>query len=135
MHNEFDKEGTLFLPMWIIGVGCATPCSSPHFVLAHELVGQVLRSQQSEMGLLEQLVRKRRIGFIFSSIIMYKSLAIFMKGCTKVKSHKWICDVKLVRHVGRKKEKKEARGKGHSAKGEPKKRNWLKQSQDKLACI
>ena len=38
-------------------------------------------------------------------------------------------------HVGRKKEKKEAKGKGHSAKGELKKRNWLKQSQDKLACI
>ena len=66
---------------------------------------------------------------------MYKSLATFMKGCTKVKPHKWICDVKLVRHVGRKKEKKEAKGKGHSAKGELKKRNWLKQSQDKLACI
>ena len=66
---------------------------------------------------------------------MYKSLATFMKGCTKVKPHKWICDVKLVRHIGRKKEKKEAKGKGHSAKGELKKRNWLKQSQDKLACI
>ena len=38
--------------------------------------------------------------------------------------------------MGRKKEKKEAKGKGgHSAKGELKKRNWLKQSQDKLACI
>ena len=58
-----------------------------------------------------------------------------MKGCTKVKPHKGICDVKLVRDVGRKKEKKEAKGKGHSAKGELKKKNWLKQSQDKLACI
>ena len=67
---------------------------------------------------------------------MYKSRATFMKGCTKVKPHKWICDVKLVRHVGRKKEKKEAKGKGHSAnKGELKKRNSLKQSQNKLACI
>ena len=75
----------------------------------NELVGQVQRSQQSEMGLLKQLVRKRRIGFIFSSIIMYKSPATFMKGCIKVKPHKWICDVKLVRHVGRKKEKKQAR--------------------------
>ena len=76
----------------------------------NELVGQVLRSQQSEMGLLEQLVWKRRIGFIFSSIIMYKSPTTFMKGCTKVKSHKWICDVKRVRHVGRKREKKDAKG-------------------------
>ena len=66
---------------------------------------------------------------------MYKNLATFMKGCTKVKPHKWICDVKLVRHVGRKKEKKETKGKGHSAKGELKKRNWLKQNLDKLACI
>ena len=44
-------------------------------------------------------------------------------------------DVKLVRLVVRKKEKKETKGMGHSAKGELKKRNWLKQSQDKLACI
>ena len=101
----------------------------------NELVGQVLRSQQSEMGLLEQFVWKRRIRFIFSSIIMYKSPTTFLKGCTKVKSHKWICDVKRVRHIGRKKEKKEAKGMGHSAKGELKKRNWLKQSQDKLTCI
>ena len=36
-----------------------------------------------------------------------------------------------MRHVGRKKEKKEAKGKGDSAKEELKKRNWLKQSQDK----
>ena len=36
---------------------------------------------------------------------------------------------------GRKEEKKEARGKGHSVKGELKKGNSLKQSQDKLACI
>ena len=75
----------------------------------NELVGQVLRSQQSEMGLLEQLVWKRRIWFIFSSIIMYKSPTTFMKRCTKVKSHKWICDVILVRHVGRKREKKDAK--------------------------
>ena len=40
-----------------------------------------------------------------------------------------------MRHVGRKKEKKETKGKGHSAKGELKKRNWLKQNLDKLACI
>ena len=41
-----------------------------------------------------------------------------------------------MRHVGRKKEKKEAKGKGHSAKGELKKRNRLKQSQGKwLAFI
>ena len=46
---------------------------------------------------------------LFSFIIMYKSPETFMKGCTKVKSHKWICDVKLVRHVGRKKEKKEGK--------------------------
>ena len=42
---------------------------------------------------------------------MYKSLATFTKGCTKVKSHEWRCDVKnvkLVRHVeGRKEEKDE----------------------------
>ena len=81
------------------------------------------------------MFEREEIGLIFSSIIMCKSLATFMKGCTKVKPHKWICDVKLVRHIGRKKEKKEAKGKGHSAKGELKKRNWLKQSQDKLACI
>ena len=36
-----------------------------------------------------------------------------------------------MRHVGRKKEKKEAKGKGGSAKEELKKRKWLKQSQDK----
>ena len=66
---------------------------------------------------------------------MYKISATFMKGCTKVKPHKWICDAKLVRHVGKKKEKKEAKGKGHLAKGYQKKRNWLKQSQDKLTCI
>ena len=73
----------------------------------NELVGQVLRSQQSEMGLLEKLVRKRRDRFIFSSI-MYKSPTTFMKGCTKVKPHKWLCDVKLVPYTleGRKKRKK-----------------------------
>ena len=49
---------------------------------------------------------------------MYKSPVTFMKGRTKVKPHKWIYDVKLVRHVGRKEEKKEAKGKGHSAKEE-----------------
>ena len=31
-----------------------------------------------------------------------------MRGCTKVKPHKWKCDVKLVRHVeGRKEEEDE----------------------------
>ena len=35
----------------------------------------------------------------------YKSPAIFMKWCTKIKSYKWRCDVKLVRYVeGRKEE-------------------------------
>ena len=79
----------------------------------NELVGELARSQQSKLNLLENLVRKRRIEFIFSSIIMYKSPATFMKGCTKVKPHK--SDVKLVGHVGSKKEKKEAKGKGDSA--------------------
>ena len=37
---------------------------------------------------------------------MYKSPATIMKGCAKVKPHKYRCDVKLVRHVeGRKEEK------------------------------
>ena len=92
----------------------------------NELVEKLVRSQQSKLNLLEQLVPKRRIGFIFSSIIMYKSPATFMKGCRKFKSHKWICDVKLVRNVGRKREKKEARGQSHSAKGELKKRSKVK---------
>ena len=72
--------------------------SNPHLIkhLIKEVVGQVLRSQQIEMGLLEQLNRKRRIGF---SIIMYKSSGTFMKGCTKFKPHKRRCEVKLVRHV------------------------------------
>ena len=41
-------------------------------------------------------------------ITMYKSLWTFIKGCTKVKSDEWKCDVKLVRHVeGRKEENDE----------------------------
>ena len=60
----------------------------------------------------ELLDQKRRIGFIFFSVTMYKSSSTFMKWCTKVKPHKWKvkphkwrCDVKLVRHVeGRKEE-------------------------------
>ena len=93
----------------------------------NELVGQVLRSQQSEMGLLEKLVRKRRVKFIFSSI-MYKSPTTFMKGCTKVKPHKWLWNVKLVRHFGRKKEKKGVKGKVIRLRESW---NWLKLSQDK----
>ena len=102
-----------------VSVGCAAPCSSPWAgggnYWVHCTMFQLIlclssfRSQQREMGLLEQLVRKSRIGFIFSSIIMYRSPTTFMKGCTKVKSHKRICDVKLVRHVGRKREKKDAK--------------------------
>ena len=47
--------------------------------LLNELVEELARSQQSKLNLLEKLVRKRRIEFIFSSIIMYKSPATFMK--------------------------------------------------------
>ena len=87
----------------------------------NELVEKLARSQQSKVkwDCWRSLSEREEIGSSFPQL------------CTKVKPHKWLCDVKLVRHVGRKKEKKEAKGKGGSAKEELKKRKWLKQSQDK----
>ena len=72
---------------------------------------------------------------LFSSIIMYKSPEKFMKGCTKVKSHKRICDVKLVRHVGGKKEKKEGKRQRPFGLRSLRKRFWLKQSQRKCLAF
>ena len=66
------------------------------------------RSQKVWLSLLEKLSKKKNWSDPFFSIIMYKSPATIMKGCTKVKPHEWRCDVKLVRHVeGRKEEKGE----------------------------
>ena len=87
--NLFNYSDELYSMNRIVLLGALHQLPAHTFCLSslNELVGQVLRSQQSEKGLLEKLVPKRRVRFIFSSI-MYKSPTTFMKGCTKVKPHK-----------------------------------------------
>ena len=58
--------------------------------------------------------------FLYNDV---QSSAIFMKWCTKIRQHKWRCDVKLVRHVeGRKEENNEM---GFAGVAWPKEKNWI----------
>ena len=54
---------------------------------------------------------------------MFERSAIFMKWCTKIRPHKWRCDVEHVRHVeGRKEENDEM---GFAGGAWPKEKNWI----------
>ena len=69
---------------------------------------------------------------------MCSFLSCFLTFLHYVQNSALVIGVGWLRRVGHsegRKKKKEAKGKGHSGIGELKKINWLKQSQDKLACI
>ena len=55
--------------------------------------------------------------------MMFERSATFMKWCTKIRPHKWRCDVEHVRHIeGRKEEKDEM---GFARVAWPKEKNWI----------
>ena len=56
----------------------------------------------------------------------------FFSLCTEVISMGWLAWACWTRWRKKEKKEKEAKGKSHSAMAEQKKRNWLKQSQDKF---
>ena len=93
----------------------------PHFVLAHlmSLLKNWQKVSKANWTCWRSLSEREEIGFIFFSIIMYKSPSTFMKGCTKVKPHKWYVMLNLPYTLeGRKKRKERSKRHGHSGMAE-----------------